>query len=219
MGQGVNFFYRYKNFDTSPIDLYQLNHQLSPYQLNANPIIGMIIRARIYDPNEVLTDLHIKLSVARLNILGFRNDGRVNLTIPTSDVDAQAITDRIEGRIEVKVFYLLADGSEIAIYIIDGTVSDFRFDIGAMQSTYTIVMRADFSTPVKADVLVTRYISKRRLLSDIGGDVYVYSIDFFDFRKLSIGANFQEDTVIGVISEITLTLAFKRFELLVEVEV
>lgn len=196
----------------------QLNHSLTGFNAVGEDL-GLKVSAKLYSITSDFEPLTLKASNVVIAIRPSGENGYINLSIPTSVESSEEITDRIEGNIEVKVLNIIAGGAEYIAQIFDEKIDDFRFDLGSRSSTFSFVLRADFSTPVKKDITLTSYISKRKLSYDGAISRYIYSVNPVDFRYFSVGATLTEGDLVGLISEISLQLNNSSIELLVEISV
>ena len=200
--------------------LLQLNHNLLGSGGLESKVTGLKVTAKIYSPTLLFTELELKVSSVTIISREQGTDGYISLTIPTSRNDIEEITDRIDGNVLLTISSLNFLGDSYAIQAFDYAVDDFRYDLGANSGTYTLILRGDFSTPVKQAVNITNY-SNRKKLTDQSATVqrYVYTVNPNDYRYYSIKAAFTDGDIVGVISEINLKISSGSNNLTIEVEV
>lgn len=196
----------------------QLTHSLAPYTGKVLANAGLILKARLYSPTELFTELELKASSLQLVIRDNNEDGYASLVIPVSPSYMDEITARVSGNLELQICNLSVDGSVHIAQTLDYKLDDFRFDSGANKSSYTLVIKDDFSAPTKASVLITQYVSKQKQAYSGSSDVYVFSVNPITYREYSIGASFSDGITAGIITNISLRMTVKNLELLIEVE-
>lgn len=199
--------------------LLQLNHNLTGFAGLGSQIAGLRANAKIYSPIAAFEQMPLPMKSVNIISRAMGTDGYISLSIPTSRIDIEAITDRIEGNILLTINSLNLLGDEYAVQIFDYVVDEFRYDLGAKSGTYTLILRGDFSTPPKQAINLTKYSSKKKL-TDPSATVqkYVYTVDPSDYRYYSVGAAFTEGVIIGTITETNLTIGGSQ-SLVIEVEV
>jgi len=199
------------------INLIQLTHTVTPYTGSSIYGLGIKLYARVYSSTQAFTDLILKVSKAKIVSREVGVEGYINLSIPTSFLDSEELLVRADGRIEIKIVNVSIDGIETTVQIFDADIDDFRFDISPDKATYTLVLRSDFSSPVKGAVIQNNFISKIKLAYTGVEERYVYSVDPVDYRRYSIGASFAEGLLSGVIDEIDFTLVPRKMILTIGV--
>jgi len=141
----------------------QLNHSLSAYNGIALQDLNLGVEVRLYSPIAAFEEIYLKASSVRIVARSAGEQGYINISIPTSVIDAEGITSRAAGNIELKLFSRASDGVDYTVQIFDASISDFRSDIALGGATYTLVLRDDFSTPVKSAIVITDYVSKKKM--------------------------------------------------------
>lgn len=199
--------------------LLQLNHNLTGFAGLGSEVISLQATAKIYSPTVLFAEL--ELGIKSLNIISraIGSDGYISINIPTSSVDIEEITERIEGNVLLTISSLNLLGDSYAVQIFDYTVDDFRYDLGAKSGTYTLILRGDFSTPPKQAINLTNYSSKKKLTDPSAStQKYNYTVNPNDYRYYSVGAAFTEGVIVGVITETNLTISGVQ-SLTIEIEV
>jgi len=176
--------------------------------------------AKIYSPTQLFEELELKISALTVVSREAGVDGYISLTIPTSRLDIEEITTRIEGNVLLTINNINLLGDAYAIQSFDYAIDDFRYDLGAANATYTIILRGDFSTPPKQAITLINFSSKKKL-TDQNAAVqrYIYMVNPNNYRFYSVGAAFTEGNISGVVTETTISTNGKSNNLTLEVEV
>lgn len=194
----------------------QLNHNLLGNQSAASEVVGLRAVAKIVTGG--FSDLELKVKAVNIISRGQGVDGYISITIPTSRYDLDAITDRVAGNVQLVISSLNALGESYAIEVFDYTIDDFRYDLGVNSGTYTLILRGDFSTPVKQAINLTSYSSKKKLTEQTAlVQKYSYTVNPNDYRYYSVGADFTEGSISGKVVTMTLDISSKN-NLTIEVE-
>ena len=199
--------------------LLSLNHTLVGYSVSALSVVTLRATLTLYSPTLLFTPLTLKTSSISLTAKSKGRDGYVIVVVPIDVAEIAAITDRVTGNARLVLNSVTSDGTEYSTKIIDQSISDFRYDSGANKSSASIVLRGDYSTPIRESITQTGYISKKKLANTLVEiNTYVYRVNPNDYRLYSIDAPFTDGIVTGVVSAIALNMLVAEQVLTIEVE-
>jgi len=201
--------------------LFQINHSLLGTSGGGDlEVVGLVATAKIYSLSSLFDDLYIPINSLSIINRAVGSDGYISINSPTSRLNISDITERIAGNVLLKIYSKTANGELYAIQALDYEVSDFRYDLGVKNATYTLVMRDDFSSPPNTNIILDSYSSKKKLNSQSATvGKYVYTVNPNDYRYYSVGVGIIEGNLSGTITEVALLFSNTSVKLTIETEV